>query len=393
MSKQLHFFESNARRSAVELPFDQREMLEQWRQLRSFMIRDCPAPFTRDEWAYLIGFLGTDSLTRPFSQAFGTRVESPSGPVEALFRPRGPVAVWLPGNVSLLGPLVLVLVSLTGNAARFKASSKAEDLSAVLHEFATSRLSKGPLVDYLTRQVALERFERDDARNRSLAAGAAVRIFFGSDAGAAAVEALPHPLASIGFAFTDHQSESWIEPARVDAETLTTLLRVFTIYGQAGCTSPRRLVVLDGTLDDCRRIRDELLNIWPHVQRGDPPMHVASANIMARQLAAATGWDAKLAARQRGVVAVGDIGAGQTPNLMTLSVVPATPEQAVEHLPENIQTIGHALVDAQDARWLRLIVQSKVKRFVPIAAMHYFGPTWDGWGFWQQMFEEVVVAS
>jgi hypothetical protein len=25
--------------------------------------------------------------------------------------------------------------------------------------------------------------------------------------------------------------------------------------------------------------------------------------------------------------------------------------------------------------------------------MHYFGPTWDGWGFWQQMFEEVVVAS
>jgi hypothetical protein len=393
MSDKLHFFETNVRRCVVRLPFEHRVVLDGWQQLRKSMIRECPAPYTRDEWAYLLGFLAADNLSLPFVQAFGNSVDAPTGPIDALFRPRGPVAVWLPSNVSLLGPLVLVLVSLTGNRARLKASSKSDDLTETLLDFAKTRLPPGPLLDYLTNAVVLERFDRDDPRNEAMAAESAVRVFFGSDEGAAAVESLPHPVESVGFPFVDHQSECWMEPACATDENLTTLLKVFTIYGQAGCTSPRRLVVLGGSTEDCLRIRDRLMALWLQVARQDPPMHIASANIMSRQLAAATGWDAELVDRHRGVVAVGDIRTAMTPNLMTLSIVAATTDETIAQLPANIQTVGHCLLNSRDPRWLRCIAASKIKRFVPLAQMHYFGATWDGWSFWQQMFEEVVVAS
>jgi hypothetical protein len=392
MSEQLHYFESNVRRSAVRLPFQLSEVLDGWRQLRSHMIRECPPPFNRDEWAYLISFLGTDSLASCFTQSFGHPLKSPSGPIDALYRPRGPVAVWLPNNVSLLGPLMLVLVGLTGNPQRIKASSKAEDLTTALLEFAVLRLPPGPLLDYLSSAVVLERFDREDRRNETMAAHAAVRIFFGSDAGAEAVESLPHPVESVSFSFMDHQSESWIEPSRATDATLKTLIQVFSIYGQAGCTSPRRVVVLDGTRDDCRRIRDRLLELWPEVARDQPLMHIASANIMARQLAAAMGWEADLVDHHRGVIAVGEIGTEIVPSLMTLSIVAAAPDDASRYLPPNIQTVGHALENPGDERWLRRVASSRIKRFVPLGQMHFFGPTWDGWSFWRQLFEEVVIG-
>jgi hypothetical protein len=392
MSERLHYFETNARRCAVQLPFHLPEVLNGWRQLRSHMIRECPPPFNRDEWAYLIGFLGTDSLSSAFVQTFGHPVESPEGAAAALYRPRGEVAVWLPNNVSLLGPLMMVLIGLTGNPQQIKASSQAEDLTGALLEFATSRLPSGPLLDYLRRAVRLARFDREDPRNSAMAAHSAVRVFFGSDAGAAAVDALPHPVDSVSFSFMDHQSESWIEPGCATDATLKTLIQVFSIYGQAGCTSPRRVVVIDGTPEDCRRIRDRLRELWPEVARERPLMHIASANIMARQLAAAMGWEADLVDNNRGVLAVGEIEAPIVPNLLTLSIVPATADAALENLPPNIQTVGHALHDPGDQRWLRRVASSKIKRFVPLAQMHFFGPTWDGWSFWRQLFEEVVVA-
>jgi hypothetical protein len=63
----------------------------------------------------------------------------------------------------------------------------------------------------------------------------------------------------------------------------------------------------------------------------------------------------------------------------------------VAHLPPNIQTLGHSFVDPQDQRWLRLAARTRIKRLVPIARMHHFGPLWDGQRFWDQCFEEVEV--
>jgi len=29
---------------------------------------------------------------------------------------------------------------------------------------------------------------------------------------------------------------------------------------------------------------------------------------------------------------------------------------------------------------------------VPIGNMHHFGPVWDGYGFWRQLFEEIEIV-
>ena len=39
-----------------------RQVAAAWSELRGVMIRERPADFTRDEWAYLIQFLAEDSL-------------------------------------------------------------------------------------------------------------------------------------------------------------------------------------------------------------------------------------------------------------------------------------------------------------------------------------------
>ena len=161
-----------------------------------------------------------------------------------------------------LGPLTLILASLSGNPVWLKAGSRSEDLAAAFLDFCRTTLPQGPLADtFLQSRVRLDSFDRDDPRVREMAASAAVRIVFGSDEAVAAIDALPHPPESISFAFSDRRSEAWLEPSRVDDATLENLAKVFAIYGQAGCTSPRRVVLIDGTIDDRHGVaRDRLLN-------------------------------------------------------------------------------------------------------------------------------------
>src|ERR1022692_4494115 len=113
MSEWRHTFEAPAGRVAVFLPFPLHDLIAGWSGLRAPMIRERSPAFTRDEWAYLLEFLDPGNLLRPFGVAFGDEVEREGGAVRHLARLRGQVAVWLPGNVSLLGPLTLILLSLT----------------------------------------------------------------------------------------------------------------------------------------------------------------------------------------------------------------------------------------------------------------------------------------
>jgi hypothetical protein len=393
MSSRIYHFEASAGRTALALPFDLDEWIGGWDSLRHAMIRTVPEPFTRDEWAYLVTFLDPHNLWQPFRQCFGSSAASSSKPAEWLIRPRGPVAVWLPNNVSLLGPLTLILISLSGNPVRLKAGSQAEDLAEAFVAFARARLPAGTLAEYLGSQVRLERFDRQDPRNREMAAQASARIVFGSDETAAAIDSLPHPPDSIAFAFSDRLSEAWIEPACADDQTLTMLIKVFAIYGQAGCTSPRRVVLLNGSMAEARRMRDRLVELWPQTITRSAPMHVASQNIMTRQLAAALGWEALSAPNNAAVIAAGSMDLPPVAGLMTLPIVPATVEQACGQLPANIQTIGHALKDASAAGWLERLAHTSIKRFVPLGRMHHFGPVWDGFGFWRQLFEEVEIGT
>ncbi len=393
MSERLTYFDDGSRQIAVALPFDLDAWIGEWSGLRSTMIRNCPDAFARDEWAYLITFLDPEALRRMFESHFGKRTSDSSAAIAALARPRGPIAIWLPNNVSLLGPLTLILASLSGNPVWLKAGSRSEDLAAAFLDFCRTALPQGPLADYLQSRVRLESFDRDDPRVREMAQTAAVRIVFGSDEAVAAIDALPHPPESISFAFSDRRSEAWIEPSRVDDATLENLAKVFAIYGQAGCTSPRRVVLIDGTIDEARSARDRLLAVWRKAIPRDPPMHQASANIMTRQHAAILGWSAELTERHGAVLAVGDASLPEIEGPSVLPFVALPLEQAIAQLPSKIQTIGHAVANPRNPRWLRMLASTSVKRFVPLARMHHFGPVWDGLRFWQMFFEEVEVAS
>lgn len=383
MSEVAHAFDAPRGRTLVLLPFALDDAVAAWSALRRAMIRTRPDAFTRDEWAYLIAFLDEDNLRAPFTAAFGTAAPERRN-VTRVARPRGRVAVWLPNNVSLLGPLTLILLSLTGNQVRVKAGSRADDLATAFVTWAREH-GVGQLLD----DVVIGQFGRDDSRNAAMAAEAQVRIAFGTDAAARAIEALPHPLDSIGFSFADRASEAWIDTAHLDDHTLRTAAKVFAIYGTAGCTSPRRLVIAGGSADDAARVRDALVRAWPAVAGNDVAMHHASQNVMAAQVANAGGWEAAVAPRNAAVIAAGTTTLAPPPGYLTLPVVAASVGEAIATMPPNIQTVGVALDDV-DAL-LPALTAAGVKRVVPIGAMHHFGGVWDGWSWWQETFRETEV--
>jgi len=392
MSKtHLHAFGPGGR-NQVALPFDLESLLADWASLRVSMTRHLAPGFERDEWAYLIQFLATENLAGAYRGSFGEPYaglrESGAG---IFLRPRGQVAVWLPNNVSLLGPLTLVLLSITGNRLWFKGGSRSADLTGEFLAYVFEHLRPGPLRFHLERSLEHASFDRADKRNAGFAAGADVRILFGSDAAAQAIDALAHPLESSSFAFIDRRSEAWVEPACVDAELVDTLVKVFGIYGQAGCTSPRRVVLLGGTPGQAHGLRDALLARWNGNLRRSTAPHQASMNQMARQWAAALGWDAVLGHANSAAFLVGGPELESIESPLALAVVPMPLSQALEQLPENIQTIGHAVGDTRQPCWLEALASSRIKRLVPLGRMHHFGPLWDGANFWRQTFQEVEL--
>jgi hypothetical protein len=378
---------ASAQANLPVLEYDLAGRFAQWEALRARMVRAVPAEFTRDEWAYLVTFISRESLQSVFAHTFG--LPSSANP-PSFFRPRGAVSIWLPNNVSLLGPLVLVLASFTGSPVRVKAGSRSDDLCAAFVQYAIEHLPDGELRDQLRGRVAIDRFDRHDPRNALMAADAAVRIAFGSDAAVSAVLALPHPTNSVGIAFGDHRSEAWVEPASVDDNLVATLIKVFAIYGQAGCTSPRRVVLIDGSRSDCLELCARIAAAWPTVSRHDAPMHVASQNLLHSQLNAADGWEVCIAARHAAVLGVGQISRPEMSGLMSLGIVSGSVDEAIATLPANIQTIGTGLLQPDNLR--AKIAPTNVKRLVPLARMHHFGPIWDGQNFFRHLFEEIALS-
>jgi hypothetical protein len=391
MSDRLSYFESSSGVVALALPFDYREAIRDWAALRSKMVRGVPDEFTRDEWAYLVTFLDADNLLQTFIDAFGKPADRPSGPPRILYRPRGSIAVWLPNNVSLLGPLTLVLLSLTGQPIRLKLGSSAEDLAGSFLRYALSNLPSGDLQRTLAEGVETVVLARDDPRHQELTRSAKIRIVFGSDAAAGAIHGLPHPPDSVGFSFVDRDSEAWLEPGAASDEVLSALINVFAIYGQAGCTSPKRVVLLNGSESEAMDLRDRLLALWPEVMGQDIAMHTASDNLMADQWSKALGWSPKLATRNAALLASGSRELQGFEARMALRIQSATPDQALADLPPNIQTVGYALEKPDDPAWLELLGGSRVLRFVPLGQMHHFSARWDGQDFWRQCFEGMEV--
>ena len=391
MSETLHCFARGEATSVVCLPFSLPEMLAEWSSLRTAMVREVAPEFTREEWADLATFVDPRHLAAVFERTFGVASDQPAALAEML-RPRGTVAVWLPNNVSLLGPLVLILLLLTGNRIRIKAGSRSDDLTTAFLGYLDRHLGAGTLRQRL-REVSVESFGRESPGNAALALEADVRVVFGSDAAAAAIERLEHPLDSSGFAFRDRRSEAWLDRSNLDDDLVVDLIRVFAIYGRAGCTSPSRVLLLDASTEETIALRDRMTALWGRAVKRRVDAHVASQNILARQFAAAKGWNAATAASHGAVVAVGGLELAPLDFSMALSLSPVSAAAAVAALPPNVQTVGHNIEAERVRELLPTIARSPILRFVPLQRMHHFGPVWDGTAFWAQTFRRVEVGA
>ncbi len=389
MFKRYHSYGHAYGLNLILTPFELAKIIGEWNSLRGKMIRSMPEDFEREEWAYVMTFLGSSNLNRILDQTFGPQVEGEVYSNIRLHRPRGPVAVWLPNNVSLLGPLLVILISLTGNRILIKAGSRSKNLTSSFIDYALHNLSSGDLTAYLEQMIRIAYFDHDDVRNSEMSGEASVRIFFGSDQAAKDIQALPHSIMTVDFFFTDKQSELWLEPDSVDDETIENLIKVFAVYGQAGCTSPRCVYLIDGNELQAIELRERIVETWSSVFKGIPPQHIASSVTMATQLAKTYGWDVAVVPNRGAAIATGD-SVCKTPDAnMLLPITWIRLEDRIKAIPENIQTIGHSSPDQSLDKWLQVLEKTNVKRFVPLGEMHHFGPTWDGFGFWRQLFEEV----
>jgi hypothetical protein len=391
MPEVLHRFLREGRSVAVASPHDPAAAAAAWASLRTAMARELHPSFTRDEWAYVMTFLAPSSLGEIVRRTFGAPAGAGETAIDVLHRPRTPVSIWLPSNVSLLGPLTLVVASLSGADIALKAGIENADLTSAFVEFARSRSTA--VAALLDGRVTCEQFDRADPRNAALAASARVRIVFGADDALLGVDRLPHPPTSTQIGFGDRRSVAWIDAAAVDDAVLDSLIRVFTIYGQAGCTSPSRVLLAGADAATASAVRDRLLERWSIVAPRDVAMHHATQNIMVRQWAAATGWDSVLAPRNAAVLAVAPAGTVAPAGDLFLPLVHGDADALGADLPANLQTVGHALSPhtSFDA-FVRRAVAAGADRIVPLARMHHFGAVWDGHELLRELFDTVEVA-
>jgi hypothetical protein len=385
MSESVRFRAGDGTDTRLWLPFELDAWLADLGQARKAMMRRVPPAFSRDEWAYLMQSLSPDAVLGAMERVFGRRVHDSDAPVRWEAAPRGTIAIWAPANVSLLAPLVMLAAVASGCPVRLKGSRRAEDLAGAF--LAAVRSTEGA-EGFAARLRDVEHvvFDRTDRRSTEWAASADVRIVFGSDAAAEAIHAMPHPLESIGFSFTDRRSEVWIEPSAVTEETLRDLAAVFAIYGQAGCTSPARVVLVDATPDATRDFAQRLAAVWPQAVRRQVDMHTASQVTRAMQVARAHGWETALAPSNAAVLACGPVDAPRTATGTILWISGASMSEALATVPANLQTVGHAVSDPGAPRWSSALFTAGARRWVPIRQMHHFGWTWDGEEWWRRLY-------
>lgn len=371
---ELDTFEGPWGRTAVASQVQPSEVAQAWSALRPAMVRELPSAFTRDEWAYLIQFLERDALLAFVEAGLGRFVGRADGGSSRLATGRRTVAVVLPNNVSLLGPLVVAVATLSAQRVLVKAGSRGDEVVTPFLDFA--RRHGGPALQAVLSRIDARRLGRGDAVLSGWLAEADVRVAFGGDAAVAAVETSPHRPDSRFLGFGDMYSEAWLA-GPVSDESLETLIKVFAIYGQAGCTSPRRVVLLDEAPESLESLSERLRALWPGVLRRPAPMHVASQNVMHAQWCRHAGARVSLVEGNAAVLARAPLGADVPPGPMTLVLSRARLDEAVAALPANVQTLGLS-VGARAPEVLRAVSRTPVRRVVPLGRMHHFGPLWDG---------------
>jgi hypothetical protein len=278
---------------------------------------------------------------------------------------------------------------MSGAEVRVKTGSRSVNLVEPFLRFIREKGEKSLLA--LLERIQIVQGDRESLAVKNLAKDSMLRVVFGSDEAASSIRTLSGPPTMQTIAFSHHRSEAWIDWECVTEDLVDNLIRVFAIYGQAGCTAPSRVILLDATADQAMSLSDRVCARWPEILRVVPDPQVSADSIMAEQVARARGWQAKRILQGRGVVGVGTHSLVPPAGALTLSIIPATLDTAISHLPVDIQTIGYAASSKMLAACLHELSARGVKRVVPLARMHDFEHVWDGFAFFSQAFELMTV--
>ena len=366
-------------------------IIDAYQEVRIKMIRNVPADFTRDEWAYLIAFLEKKNLLKPFEQNFGQQISE--APFEYYFKIKPRVATWLPNNVSLLGPLTFTLLSLTGCKQKIKVGSHADNLLVKFIEYLRKHSTSEELLSYLEKDVKVHQFDRMNPLNQDFSKWADVRIVYGGDSAAASIDKMTHPINSMGVYFSNKKSEVWVEKDSITDSFCIDLIKVFSIYGQAGCTSPQKVCIVNGDSKDVLELKRKIFALWPDNVNALPAQHLASENILASQLAKIKGFEAQLLPQNSGVIYSGNPITEIISSAMSLGIEALSFDECIRSLPDNIQTIGVAFQKQETHQLLiRMLSETNIKRVVPVIQMHHFSNVWDGYNLFGQIFEQKELS-
>jgi hypothetical protein len=367
-------------------------LLTAWRDVALTMSKTHPGEFSRNEWAYLIHFAGSSTLRPVLESTFGPmqpQSDNRSSPARYAYIPRGECVVWLPNNVTLLGPLTVILLSLSGIRTTIKVGNRSDDLTTLWIDWLRQNCTSSRLSRWLSALTVI-RADRSDPALLRASAEADVRIMFGSDETAEAIEGMPHRVGAQSFYFRDRSSQAWVDLSTFSDADVETLIRVFAIFGQMGCTSPQRVTLIGAGAADTRTVRDRIVRAWPTVEAA-VPTHLASSVIATTQLARALGWNAESTHGNCATVACGAASLPPVHGVRCLTVVGCEFDDALAHLPSNVQTIGIVALHEIGVPWTEALIERGVDRIVPLGRMHHFGPAWDGMEFWRNLFRVIEL--
>ena len=381
-------FNDEGKTASLESEKDIPGIMEDWDKIRKIMLKKPPPEFTRDELAYLVNFISKRELMEIYISTFGDLTQT-SRNGHRIIKPIGNVSLWSPNNVSLLAPLTMVLVSISGNKLRIKLGSKGADLCTPLIDWIKENSKPGPLVEWMERELSVKSFGRESELNRKWSEWANVRIVFGSDMGCKAISDLPCSEETRTFLFSNKVSQIWCTKNDMDSSQIETLIKVFSIYGTAGCTSPRIVKIIDGSLEDCDTLARRISIHWDSVIHEETEMHSASQNLLSHQIAKSQGWESWMLGKNSAVIAVGGPELNPPEGNRILPITYSSLDYSFSDLPPEIQTIGYSLPNDLLDKIEKNMVNYNIKRIVPMGEMHHFGPIWDGMHFWRGMFIEV----
>lgn len=377
------------------LPYNLDALLSDAQALVRQMIKTGPTlSFTRDEWAYLIHTFQPKSLISVFTDTFGPMVTAANPDDQRRYLiSRETATVWLPNNVSLLGPLMVNNLLLAGLTVFAKSGSHASPLLNELQSYISNNAPNGTLKSLWQNKLRTEQFDRKDPRNETWSYEADVRLAFGNDTSIQAIKSLPSKSNSPFFGFGDHSSEIWISPKEAaTSDTVQNILNVFRIYGKRGCTSPARVVIIDGTVGDAQDLALKLQTRWNEIKAPRPAPHLVSETIMADQVARASGAVSFRTHDGGAVFIAGDVTHFDLPGQMTLPIMALDIPAALSSQKANIQTVGVAADDGWVTDWKPQLITSGALRVVSVQKMHYFGPHWDGMPYWRSCFREIETS-